>query len=146
MNCLKCGVEIIGGVNERITYGNNGKAYFRKTCRKCINRNDSIKLMKKRKIVGSNAWYWRKYCRLKANAKKRGIPFSLSMDGLKKAMSEKNCYFCGATDFAKSIDRLDNDLGYTNKNIRMSCLECNVLKRDIVPAQKERMLNILEKL
>jgi hypothetical protein len=71
-----------------------------------------------------------KYSKYTARANEKGIVFELS----KKEFNEKikeDCYLCGkkTTDYHKNgLDRVDNDKGYTEINIKSCCGNCNMLK------------------
>lgn len=81
------------------------------------------------------------------NAKKRGIPFHLSIDEVLE-LTSGNCWYCGAepelrrrvwkshtagwektVEFkSNGIDRVDNSLGYIVGNCVSCCRECNRMK------------------
>lgn len=70
------------------------------------------------------------YLNKKSNAKKRGIPFMLTL--------EEWTEFCIATDYVKSqaetrtayhVDRIDNNKGYTIDNIELITAADNVRKQ-----------------
>ena len=69
------------------------------------------------------------YCTLKANAKRRGKEFSLTFDQFKKFAIETN-YLRGKgkQSTSYSIDRIDNERGYTVDNIRIMTLADNSRK------------------
>ena len=71
------------------------------------------------------------------NAKKRGIPFNISIDDF-RALATMNCTYCGEPPrmryFAlqaipiNGIDRVDSSIGYEMKNCVTACSDCNKLK------------------
>ena len=82
------------------------------------------------------------------NAKNRSVDFKLDFDAF-CSVSARNCHYCGASpaqghnksrlDRPKvfngivkhnGIDRINNTLGYTSKNVRPCCKHCNRAKRD----------------
>ena len=69
------------------------------------------------------------YCTLKANAKRRGKEFSLTFDQFKKFAIETN-YLRGKgkQSTSYSIDRIDNERGYTIDNIMIMSLADNSRK------------------
>lgn len=121
-----------------ICFGRNGKTYIGHQCKKCVHD--------KRKIVGSKAWLNNRFSTLKHEAKKRGWHVDLTLQDYVKIISAKKCYFCGEKDIIKSIDRLDNSIGYTVKNCVMACLKCNMLKGKLTIFDKKRMFKILRKI
>ena len=66
---------------------------------------------------------------LKGNAKRRGKFFDLTLDQF-EAFCERTGYdkFVGTTATSFTIDRIDNNLGYTNNNIRSITLSENAHK------------------
>lgn len=57
------------------------------------------------------------------NAKSRGVSFNLPLLSYINVMKAKKCYFTGLTltDNNRSIDRLDNKLGYVKGNV-VACI------------------------
>ena len=63
----------------------------------------------------------------------RNIPFELSEDTY-LMLKKGKCYICGKkkTDtHCNGIDRVDNDIGYTDNNSKTCCANCNFMKKDI---------------
>ena len=83
----------------------------------------------------------RKLLTIKENAEHRGIVFNLSFAKLKREMHRKKCYFTGRkfsyierggnTQDVLSIDRLDNDKGYTDSNIVACTSTVNAFKANL---------------
>lgn len=120
--------------------GDHGFSYF---CKRCG---------KKKRQTGE----WR-YSALKNNAKKRGIPFTLSKNEYLSLFNRKECYYC-KTNFdtldsmiswvseyrgnnrtilsflqnngklLKTMDRMNNELGYEKNNVICCCGLCNSKK------------------
>lgn len=73
----------------------------------------------------------RRYNKYRNDAQCRNLPFELSreyFDGLIK----EQCYLCKRCPNENStngVDRVDNNLGYTNDNCRPCCGNCNILKK-----------------
>lgn len=98
---------------------------------------------KKRKAYGEsvrNKVIWQ----YKANAKMRGVPYSLSLDEV-VALFASDCFYCGrppSTTVTRlnhwgeftynGIDRIDNNRGYEPGNVLPCCMECN-FKRGAQP-------------
>jgi len=101
------------------------------------------------KIIGSRAWSNKRYHNLKVNAtrrRSRPIEFELTYEDAKKLYDLTECYYCGESDIARTIDRVDNEKGYTKENSVMACKVCNLLKGKLLKSDTERMLNILKKM
>ena len=96
------------------------KAKGRTICHTCIHE--------KQKITNPFG-YW--YQVLKANAKRRGKVFTLTLEQFKKFAIDTD-YLCGKgkSKHSLSIDREDNDKGYTEDNIRILTLSENSKKKD----------------
>lgn len=79
---------------------------------------------------------------LKSNAKRRNIDFLLTIHGFKAWLNaqKQQCHYCDVTctqlmatgrrNTKLTIDRMDNNLGYSEGNICLSCSRCNILKSD----------------
>lgn len=85
---------------------------------------------------------WRNvYNHIRRNAIIRGLSFELSLQNIKDICS-KPCVYCGTEPFAiksysdtqqvkyNGLDRVDNSLGYTLKNVVPCCKYCNKAKLD----------------
>jgi hypothetical protein len=66
------------------------------------------------------------YKSLKAGAKKRKIPFKITLDEFEAAISNP-CVYCGDTEI-KSLDRIENAYGYQVGNVQACCTRCNLMK------------------
>jgi len=74
------------------------------------------------------------YSEYKSRAIHKGINFDLSEDSF-YSVRIKNCYLCGKEKTKTNIngiDRYQNDLGYTEENIRSCCCNCNYMKKNYV--------------
>lgn len=110
--------------------GSRPASHPRTHCELCIERNK-----KKRNPSRKD-----KYFRLKSNAKKRGIEFSMTSDDFVEWYEalEQKCHYCniskedlessGRKKAFMTIDRKDNEGGYHLSNICLSCHRCNNLK------------------
>lgn len=79
---------------------------------------------------------------IKSNAKIRNYDFNLSKEYL-KIYWQKPCEFCGCYIETLMIDRICNDKGYVEGNIRSCCQRCNSMKSDL---SDEEFLNRIEKI
>ena len=70
---------------------------------------------------------------IKGSAKTRKIEYFLQ-DDIAISIMEQPCFYCGSKD-SIGIDRIDSDIGYTDKNCVPCCSMCNYMKKDF--PQKE---------
>jgi len=88
------------------------------------------------------------YSTYKYGAKRRELEFAVSLDTVKNLIF-KNCFYCGSepNSFRKSqrilkpnqpaplvyngIDRINNNVGYTDTNVVSCCIICNRAKREM---------------
>lgn len=117
-----------------------------KECKSCFIKRTSINKKIRMKMVGSRDWFRRRYYHLIDKAKKRNIPFDLEFDDFIKIHSVNSCYYCDKIPDIKTIDRKNNLVGYNIQNCFMACMKCNRLKGTMVISDKERIINILNKL
>jgi hypothetical protein len=92
----------------------------------------------------------KKMLNLKQSADSRNIKFDLSFVTLKKLMEQKKCFYTSKTfdtkgDFALSIDRIDNKLGYIEGNVVACTVEINRKKTDITLEEIEMIYKAIKK-
>jgi hypothetical protein len=92
----------------------------------------------------------KKMINLKQSADARNIKFDLSFTTLKKLMEQKKCFYTGRTldprgDYALSIDRIDNKLGYIEGNVVACTVEINRKKTDITLDEIEMIYKAIKK-
>lgn len=92
----------------------------------------------------------KKMLNLKQSADSRNIKFDLSFNTLKKMMEQKKCFYTGRQfdakgDYALSIDRIDNKLGYIEGNVVACTVEINRKKTDITLDEIEMIYNAIKK-
>jgi hypothetical protein len=63
----------------------------------------------------------------KNNAKNKGYCFDLSIEEIKLTIFLP-CHYCGEEQ-SRGMDRIDNTIGYTIRNIVPCCKTCNYLKK-----------------
>lgn len=68
------------------------------------------------------------YLRYKKGAEKKGNSFDLSQEQFNGLMGGY-CYYCGDEIQYVGIDRLDNNMGYSDCNCVRCCTFCNLMKR-----------------
>lgn len=95
----------------------------------------------------------KKLVNLHTSATSRGIDFTMSFEGMKKIMYEKNCFFTGKPlnnkqndPLSKTVDRVDNDKGYTDENAVACSLEFNRIKKDLTIDQVRLMVEGFKKM
>jgi hypothetical protein len=66
-----------------------------------------------------------KYRTYKANAKKRGMVWEITLEEMRGFLSSP-CVYCG--DQSTGVDRIDNTLGYIKGNMAACCQICNHMK------------------
>lgn len=67
------------------------------------------------------------------SAKIRGYCFELTEDDFYNIISQ-NCYICGKENndgHRNGIDRYNNTIGYTIKNVKPCCCQCNIMKNNL---------------
>lgn len=72
-------------------------------------------------------WMSRRLSNIKQKAKLRKISFDLKTKDYIELRRNWKCYYCGGVSVF-SIDRKDNDIGYTKDNVVACCYSCNSLK------------------
>lgn len=71
-----------------------------------------------------------KYISYRKEAKRRGIPFKLSVDEFKTFWNGV-CSYCGSVIDTIGIDRINSNVGYVIDNCVASCYRCNTMKLDM---------------
>ena len=93
--------------------------------------------------------------RIKQSAKRRGIPFDLTLTDLNNLSFPVTCPILnipltfnrrGVQDNSYSIDRIDSSLGYTVDNIVVISYRANVLKSNASIAEMEALVNFFKEL
>lgn len=114
-----------------------------KNCSICVKHCDGFG---KKKKGSSETVYKNLYTRYKYSAKVRNHKFDLTYEKFKSIISE-NCFYCGSepVETLKSkainttnipikhngIDRMNNELGYSDFNSLPCCGICNIMKRNL---------------
>lgn len=112
-------------------------------CSLCVKNCDGFGAKKK---GSSETVYKNIYSRYKYSAKIRNYEFNLSYEKLKDIVS-RDCFHCGSepietlkskyintTDIPvkhNGIDRMNNELGYSDFNSLPCCSMCNIIKRNL---------------
>ena len=84
---------------------------------------------------------------LEERAKKKAIPCDLTPVTFEE-LHKTGCYMCGKQNTEKhrnGTDRVINDLGYVEGNVRACCGECNYMKKDVdLEVLKQKLQQICE--
>ena len=110
---------------------------------------ENIEICPKGKI--SDLEVAKKMINLKQSADSRNIKFDLSFLTLKKLMEQKKCFYTGRSfenkgDYALSIDRMDNKLGYLEGNVVSCTVEMNRKKADITIDEIEMIYRAIKRI
>lgn len=62
--------------------------------------------------------------------RKRGLTNDLNLAFVEEMISHP-CTYCGETEMRMTLDRIDNTIGHTMKNVKTSCYRCNVTRKDM---------------
>ena len=68
-----------------------------------------------------------RYTTIVNGAKVRNLEFNLTFEEFCKII-EPPCHYCGENQKPRGIDRVDNKIGYTQKNSVSCCRTCNFMK------------------
>ena len=109
---------------------------------------ENIEISSKGKI--SDLEVAKKMINLKQSADSRSIKFDLSFLTVKKLMEQKKCFYTSRSfenkgDYALSIDRMDNKLGYIEGNVVACTVEMNRKKADITIDEIEMIYRAIKK-
>lgn len=121
-------------ISRQYYWANRDQILLRKKGKKGC-QSDNERAHRMRKVNNPIGYY---LSGIKARAKRYGVKFDLNKSSIK---IPDCCDCCGkpmilfhgsgkAVPDSVSIDRLDSRLGYTERNIRFICWECNRLKSD----------------
>lgn len=133
--CSRCG----GAKSRADFYFDARKNILSSACRECTKEY----YKKYRTTRGTYAWYYKKYQRLKINAKARSAPFSLTLDEF-KALRDSPCYYCGQTLPFMTIDKVDPTGGYIASNCVSACDPCNRKKSAVTLSICRKVVEFLE--
>lgn len=86
----------------------------------------------------------RRYKQVKATAKRRGMPFNLTFKHFYSLILPNMCYYCKGKieGMGGGLDRLDSYRGYIKNNVVACCLECNVVKSNLLTA--DEMVSVIK--
>lgn len=106
----------------------------------------------KNRLPGNEGAFNQCYSSMKLNAKRRGYIFKISKKQF-KILTQKNCYYCNALPlqemktykntpsyFYNGLDRIDNNKGYTLKNVLTACGRCNKLRGTELSVEETKLL------
>jgi hypothetical protein len=155
--CNKCKTESEFGT--RIV---NKKRYLRTSCNKCENKKRVARRKKMKDNPAGRARYQRyrdKMSRLRRSgeqperfiwmdsrgvAGKKKLEHTLSKEFI-AALIKGGCKYCGETELKMTLDRIDNNLGYTESNVNPCCIRCNYFRRSVPFAAWEVIVPAVKK-
>lgn len=79
---------------------------------------------KYKRLGKTDVWRFNYY---KAHAQKAKRDFSISLEEF-TGLIHSPCFYCGDAEVQMGVDRIDNNLGYTQDNVRSACPRCNIAK------------------
>lgn len=112
--CRRCGDEKNVTEFHRATRNPDGRHRW---CKSCVSAHSKIR---KATPKYRHGYY-------KANARKRGLEFDLTLEDFEYFWKQP-CVYCGGEIQTIGLDRIDNDVGYTRENSIPCCSICNSMK------------------
>lgn len=91
-----------------------------------------------------------KFIYLRESARKRGIPFDMSLKKIKSLLLQKKCFYTGIPfgiedDLRRSVDRVDSSAGYTDSNVVACNVRINRVKSDATVEELKLVLKGIDK-
>lgn len=83
--------------------------------------------------------------RYKKSARVRGLECTLTLEEVKKFLNS-SCSYCECSNLMMTIDRADNNVGYTPENSVSACIRCNILKADMPKLAWEEMIPVIREI
>lgn len=137
LRCSSCGeVKTPEEFHNSNSASNTSKKAY--CCKSCVSKKQSKRNMTE---IGYKANLWQN---LKGNAKRRGISVEIEKSDIDKLFKSQgglcavtgmpmqfSALESGKNSYAVSVDRIDNDLGYTRSNIRLVCARVNLMKMEL---------------
>lgn len=113
--------------------GNNGYC-----CDLC--RLGHLQVLKQRRAGKDTVWFGTKLSGYHRRALRKGWGFDLTIEWMQTHWNN-NCYYCGIYPDKPTVDRKDNNRGYTKENSVIACERCNYFKGRWLTA--EQMLAVV---
>ncbi len=109
-------------------YSNYSKQYYIKN----IDKKAEYRANNKLKIKEKNQSARGRYSVYKSKCKMKSIEFDLTLEVFDQ-ITKLKCYYCDSLENngINGIDRIDNNLGYTQNNITPCCQICNYMKNNL---------------
>ncbi len=125
--CKKCGKILPVSM-----FAMNGKGYYESTCAAC-KRDASNEHYKELKGDMLEEYWEKRLVAIKQNAKRRKISCRITVADLMACWSrqEGHCFYTGKPMKIGSVDRIDNERGYSPTNIIMCERYVNIFRGDI---------------
>jgi phage FluMu protein Com len=134
---LKVGVDentprqckVCGKILPLSMFSVNGNGYYERDCKKCKALRGK-KLYQSGKASGSEKYWGVRLRTMRKNAELRGLSFALTIEDIKTHQDrQKNrCWYTGKPMKCPSVDRIDNDRGYSPDNIIMCENSINIFR------------------
>lgn len=109
-------------------------------CDDCLLRHRKARFRRRLHTFGSRDWAARRMWHTRKRALARGIPYELTPRDIQAIAKSHRCYYCKIRKGIFTLERLDNDLGYTPANVVYACWPCNSFKSSIFTAQEMSIL------
>lgn len=120
--CKKCGIE------KSVYMRGDYPVYY---CRPCRNVPNKLRKRFRREAWGIDLQRsYDRYWKVKDRAKKKSVPFTLTVEDFHQLYKTKICVYCDQSTDVISMDRLVPSVGYVLDNIVMACLQCNGIKNN----------------
>ena len=135
-----------GHVVERYAAGGHCLACAQERVRPCNDRSRELQTAWSQNNPTKTLVFW-----AKSRAKKRGLEFRLLPTDI---IIPRNCPCCGRAlrkgvgqpgAASPSLDRHDNNKGYTPENVEVICFRCNELKADASVDELTAVLNYMKR-
>ena len=119
-HCTKCNVL----KEQKEFYKSARKNGLSYTCRQCHRKI----IRGYRNVEGSYNYSYRRMEKQRTKAKRRGIEYALTTADYQALKDTEECYYCKDIMDVVTIDRIDNNKGYTVENAVACCYLCNKIK------------------
>lgn len=87
--------------------------------------NNKYRKRDRAKINRRSYYMWSDY---KKNDQKYKKEFDLTVEFIEITI-KNGCFYCGEKSLKMTLDRIDNNIGHTVKNVNPACIRCNLFRR-----------------
>lgn len=134
--------------NFNLAQGRNNKHYYRNICNKCRNIKTAERSLRNKGTL--NTWLVNALCGSRKRAKEKGLEHNLTREWVLSNLP-KTCpvlgiplSFTGDKNSTPSLDRFDNNKGYTTDNVRVISYRANVLKNNATLEELEAIVRYMK--